>query len=73
MAHWLVDKHGDLRGFILTDETQVHLPKSLRQSLTPRLKLGSEVGVEGSGAQPPFGTVLRAKNILLDAIAFEQE
>lgn len=73
VAHWLVDKAGDLRGFILSDETQVHLPKSLRKALSARLKLGAEISVEGSGAQTPFGTVLKAKKIFLDGISFEHD
>ena len=73
IAHWLVDKDGDLRGFILTDETQVHLPKSLRKALAPRLKLGADIGVEGPGVQTQFGTVLKAKKVSLDGIAFEHQ
>ena len=73
VAQWLVDKAGELRGFILKDETQVHLPKRLRKALSARLKLGAEISVEGSGAQTPFGTVLKAKKVILDGIAFQHE
>lgn len=73
VAHWLVDKKGHLRGFILADETQILIPKSLRKEISPRLKLGVEISVEGSGAQTPFGTAVKARKLFLDGITFEKE
>jgi hypothetical protein len=62
---------GRPKGFILADGTQVHLPKSLRKEVIPRLRLGGEVGVQGICAQSRFGKVLTAKRVYLDGLTLQ--
>lgn len=71
VSNWLVNRDGKVKGFILVDGTQVHLPKSLRKKVIPRMRLGGEVGVQGDGSQTRFGKVLTAKRIYLDGITFQ--
>jgi hypothetical protein len=63
IKNWLVDKDGDLTGFIMDQGTQVRLPKSLRQEVHPWLKLGVSIVVHGHGSETPFGTVLKAQRL----------
>jgi hypothetical protein len=71
VSSWLVNSEGRPKGFILADGTQVHLPKSLRKEVIPRLRLGGEVGVQGICAQSRFGKVLTAKRVYLDGLTLQ--
>ena len=61
--NWLVDMDGDIRGFLMNDDTQIHLPKRLRKELSEKLQIGSEVRVQGHGHKTPWGTVLKAQQV----------
>ena len=65
IQRWLVDKGGKLRGFILSDGMQVHIPKHLRKELIARLHLGNDIHVQGLGSRTPSGAVLKADQVVV--------
>lgn len=59
IEHLLVDKEGEVRGYIVQDGSQVHVPKHLRKEL--KLAKGMEFKAEGQGHKTPHGTVIKAE------------
>lgn len=51
------NKHGDVDGFLLSDDTTVKFPPHMGESLGKELKIGTEVSVNGRRHETPKGDV----------------
>lgn len=51
------NKHGDVDGFLLSDDTTIKFPPHMGKSLEKELKIGTEVSVNGKRHETPKGDI----------------
>ena len=66
IQQWLVNKDGDVRGFIVSEGTQIHIPKHLRKETVAGLQIGSKVTIHGHGYNTSHGAVYKADEVLVE-------
>ncbi len=66
MIHWLVGHKGELKGFILSDGTCLHVPPHIGKTLTERVKTGDQLIAQGYGTHNDIGTSLEVETIELN-------
>ncbi|MBO3462178.1 hypothetical protein G7B40_016995 [Aetokthonos hydrillicola Thurmond2011] len=64
VAHWLVGHKGELKGFILSDGSYLHVPPVLRKNLTERVKLGDRLSAQGYGTRNELGTSITVETLI---------
>jgi hypothetical protein len=65
------NKHGDVDGFMLSDDTTVKFPPHMGESLGKELKIGTEVSVNGKRHETPKGDIhLHADDITAEGYVY---